>query len=71
MSKDALDAELDSYMLGDSETAKVKLDEDLENYMKSVQEEEEEDKGASASDESASAVGDALEEKKEEDDAAQ
>lgn len=35
-SKEALDAELESYMLGDKDTAKSKLDEDLEEYMKSA-----------------------------------
>jgi hypothetical protein len=53
-------------MLGDSETAKVKLDEDLENYMKSVGQEEEEKAGDETAPEG-SAVADALDEKKEED----
>jgi hypothetical protein len=54
-------------MLGDSETAKVKLDEDLENYMKSVGQEEEEEKAGDEAAPEGSAVADALDEKKEED----
>jgi len=35
-SKDSLDKELDSYMMKDPKTASAKLDDDLDDYMESV-----------------------------------
>jgi hypothetical protein len=56
-------------MLGDADTAKSRLDDDLESYMKQVGQEDEQSEGGDQKDDSTegSAVSDALEEKKEED----
>jgi hypothetical protein len=54
-------------MLGDADTAKSRLDDDLESYMKQVGQEEEQSEGGDQKEDATegSAVSDALEEKKE------